>query len=246
MTGLTRFGAFMFRHRDALFPVVLAVSLAVGAPQPLASTTGPAALGLAAGALLAVLGEALRLWVIGYAYIVRGGRDGRAYAEELVREGLFAHARHPLYTGNLLIACGLWLMYGTPFTILFVIPFFFLVYWAMALNEEEYLISRFGGEYRDYMATVNRFVPDLRGISKSLEGFEYDWRRALRKDYGQIALPLWAIILLASWRLRVVWPWAVSAGVVAALAVAIAYVVVRTLKLRGRLERGPGDPVTGG
>lgn len=235
----------MFRHRDALFPVVLAVSLAVGVPGPLESIAEPAALGLAAGVLLAMLGEALRLWVIGYAYIVRGGKDGRAYAEELVREGLFAHARHPLYTGNLLIACGLWLMYGTPFTVLVVIPFFFLVYWAMALNEEDYLIGRFGEEYRDYMATVNRFIPDLRGISKSLEGFEYDWRRALRKDYGQIALPLWAIILLASWRLHLVWPWAVTAGVVAAVAVAIAYVVVRTLKLRGRLESRPGDPITG-
>ncbi len=246
MTPFTRFGAFIFRHRDALFPVVLAVSLVVGAPAALESLSGSGALGLAAGALLAVTGEALRLWVIGYAYIVRGGKEGKAYAEELVREGLFAHARHPLYTGNLMIACGLWLMYGTAFTVFAVIPFFFVVYWAMALNEEEYLIGRFGDEYRSYMKDVNRFIPDLRGISRSLEGFEYDWRRALRKDYGQIALPLWAIIILASWRLRVVWPGAVTAGVVAALAVAVAYVVVRTLKLRGRLESRPSDAVAGG
>jgi protein-S-isoprenylcysteine O-methyltransferase Ste14 len=236
MTWFTRFGAFMFRFRNGLFPVVLLVCLVIEAPWALQSTSGIPAATLALGAVLALGGEALRLWVIGYAYIVRGGRGGKAYADDLVREGLFAHARHPLYTGNLMIATGLWLMYGTTFSTFVVIPFFFVVYWAMALNEEEYLIGRFGDEYRDYMASVNRFLPDLRGVSKSLEGWTYDWRKALRKDYGQIALPLLAIICLAAWRLRVVWPGAVTAGEVAVIVVAVAYVVVRTMKLRGKLE----------
>jgi protein-S-isoprenylcysteine O-methyltransferase Ste14 len=236
MTAVTRFGAFVFRYRDGLFPVVLGISLLVGLPQPVESVPSLGALAVLVGAPVAMAGEALRLWVIGYAYIVRGGRDGKAYADDLVREGLFAHARHPLYTGNLMIAGGLWLMYGTWFTVLVVIPLFLFVYVAMALNEEEYLIGEFGDEYLDYMASVNRFLPDLRGISQSLEGWTYDWRRALRKDYGQIALPLWAIVLLGSWRMRLVWPWVVPAGVAAVVVIAIAYVVVRTLKLRGRLE----------
>lgn len=236
MKGFARFGAFVFRYRNGLFPVVLLACLAVSRPQAIQSITGLPALTLAVGALLALAGEAFRLWVIGYAYIIRGGRQGRAYADELVREGLFAHARHPLYTGNLMIASGLWLMYGTTFAILVAIPLFLVVYWAMALNEEEYLTERFPDAYRDYQASVNRFIPNLRGISESLGGMEYDWRRALRKDYGQIALPLLAVISIGAWRVRVVWPRAMMAGWVALAMVAIAYIVVRTLKKRGRLD----------
>ena len=43
---------------------------------------------------------------IGYEYIVRGGRQGKVYAEDLVQGGVFAHSRNPLYLGNLLIIVG--------------------------------------------------------------------------------------------------------------------------------------------
>lgn len=237
MNALTRFGAWVFRYRNALFPVVLVVSLVVGLPEPVASVSSLSTAGLMVGALLAITGEAFRLAVIGYAYIKRGGKDGQAYADALVREGLFAHARHPLYTGNLAVVCGLLLMYGTPFTVFALIPFFLLVYYAMALNEEAYLVGRFGDEYRNYMASVNRFVPDLRGVSGSVRGFEYDWRRALRKDYGQVALALAGVIIFVTWRMHVVWPWVVPAGGESAVALVFAYVVVRTLKRRGALDQ---------
>ena len=123
---------------------------------------------------------------------------------------------------------------------LFVLPLFVVVYTAMALNEEGFLTRTFGDRYRDYMVAVPRFVPDFRGVSKSVEGMSYDWRRALRKDYGQIALVAWITVLLAMRRCWEIWPESGRMGGVSVLLILIAYVAVRRLKLTGRLE-DPAD-----
>lgn len=235
---MIRLGAFLFRHRNVLFPVMVLAALLTGRPPAVESLRGLPALGLALGAVVALAGQALRVAVIGYVYIIRGGKHGRAYAEQLVREGLFAHARHPLYTGNILVAVGICLMWGTPFTLGVVVPTFLLSYLAMALNEEAFLVSKFGDEYRDYMRTVPRFVPDLRGVRTSVRGYAFDWRRVLRKDYGQLFLTLSAVVGLCAWRLRAALPWTPRAGWIAIAVLLIAYVTVRRLKLGGRLE-GP-------
>ena len=60
-----------------------------------------------AGAIVALLGGVVRGVTIGFVYIVRGGRDGKAYADGLVREGIFAHSRNPMYVGNILMAVGI-------------------------------------------------------------------------------------------------------------------------------------------
>lgn len=233
---MTGFGAFVFRFRDALFPVVVLVALLLERPPTVHADGTVPGFVLALGAVSALLGAGLRMAVIGYVYIIRGGKDGKAYAEELVCEGFFAHARHPLYTGNLLIAIGICLMYGSTFTLAVGVPLFLLTYLAMALNEEAFLISKFGAAYTRYMETVPRFIPDFRGLTTSLAPHTYDWRRALRKDYGQVALTLIAVVGLTTWRLSETWPEVVQPGSVAAISVLVAYIVVRTLKKRRMLE----------
>ena len=57
----------------------------------------------AAGFVVASIGQLLRVAVIGFAYITRGGRNRRIVADSLVQAGIFAHSRNPLYLGNLLI-----------------------------------------------------------------------------------------------------------------------------------------------
>ncbi len=233
-----RFGALVFKWRDGLFPIVVLAALAFGLPPLLERDPfgwWPAGT-LGVGVLMAVGGQALRLAVIGYAYIVRGGKDGKAYAEELVVEGFFAHARHPLYTGNLMIATGICLMYGSTFTLFFGIPFFLFVYTAMALNEEAFLLGKFGADYEHYMRTVPRFVPNFRGLSDSLQPYRYDWRRALRKDYGQVALTLLAAIGITTWRAHEVGSAAVVVGTAVGAGVVVSYLTVRVLKKRRLLE----------
>ena len=67
------------------------------------------------GLVVALLGQILRAAVIGYAYIVRGGKNKRVYASDLVTGGFFAHGRNPLYVGNLLVVLGLLIIWDNPF-----------------------------------------------------------------------------------------------------------------------------------
>jgi len=128
--------------------------------------------------------------VIGFAYIKRGGKDGKVYADKLVIEGFYAHVRNPMYVGNILIVLGLGLTYGSWLAYAVLFPFFGFAYYAITVAEEDFLKRKFGADYDAYCAKVNRFIPDFRGIRKSLEGFRYDWRKALRKDYGTFSVML--------------------------------------------------------
>src|SRR5262245_42516818 len=100
-------GHFLFRYRDYVLPLVFLVLLLTTSP---AFPFGSERLdwwmdGL--GIVMALIGQALRVLVIGFAYIKRGGRKKRIVADTLVRTGFFAHSRNPLYLGNLLILLGL-------------------------------------------------------------------------------------------------------------------------------------------
>ena len=76
----------------------------------------------AAGIVLVLLGQLLRIVTIGYEYIVRGGRNRQVYADDLVQGGMFALSRNPLYFGNVLIAVGLALVINAYAFYLIVIP----------------------------------------------------------------------------------------------------------------------------
>ena len=102
-SGLLAYGDFFFRHRNTLFPLVLA-ALCVVFPPRLAGGSLEFDRWLDLAGLAVVLaGQALRAAVIGFAYIKRGGRNKRVHAASLVTTGLFGVCRNPLYLGNLLI-----------------------------------------------------------------------------------------------------------------------------------------------
>src|SRR5437867_265430 len=100
---LERFGHFFFAHRNLVFPLVLAVLLGGLRPVPFLGSPRADRWLDVIGLLIALTGQALRVAVIGYAYIRRGGKDRKVYADQLVTEGFFNHCRNPLYVGNLLV-----------------------------------------------------------------------------------------------------------------------------------------------
>jgi protein-S-isoprenylcysteine O-methyltransferase Ste14 len=181
---LVRLGNFVFRTRNGLFPVIFFAML-LGLP--------PVAIGGSAridhwfdlaAILVAMSGQVLRLAVIGFVYIIRGGKDRRIYAEGLVTGGLFAHSRNPLYLGNVLILIGLFVLHGNPWVMGVGIPMFVVAYIAIVAAEEAYLASQYGPAYQAYMRDVPRWWPRLRGIGESVSGMTYNWRRAVLKEYG--------------------------------------------------------------
>jgi protein-S-isoprenylcysteine O-methyltransferase Ste14 len=234
---LLRSGDFFFRRRNAVFPIVLGALFLIFRPQPFLGD--PAAdrwLDLA-GLVVALAGQGLRVWVIGLAYIKRGGLNKQVYADRLVTNGMFAICRNPLYVGNALILAGLLIVHGHPLVWLFGALFFGFAYVSIVAAEEGFLAAKFGPDYAAYCARVNRWLPDFSKLSEAHRDMAFNWRRPLLKDYGSAVGWMAAMIALFAWE-RALWS---GAGLPAApyaaalLALAAAALLVRWLKKSKRL-----------
>src|ERR1044072_3328458 len=101
-------GNFFFRYRNFLFMFLYVALFIPSAPLFSSEVFGenyyiwPVVLGL----IITVSGQLIRGATIGLAYIIRGGKEGKVYADELVTSGIFHHCRNPLYVGNILMLCG--------------------------------------------------------------------------------------------------------------------------------------------
>lgn len=119
---------------------------------------------MAVGAGLLVAGG-----LVGIAGVVVLGRNRTPFPKpltgsELVRRGIYAHVRHPLYTSVLLSSLGWALVWQSGPAIvatLVLIPFFLL----KARREERWLRERFP-DYADYERSVPRFIPRIRRAPK--------------------------------------------------------------------------------
>jgi protein-S-isoprenylcysteine O-methyltransferase Ste14 len=203
-----QYGNFLFKYRNTVFPIVLIALLAGLRPvEPL----GDARLDFwmdILGLSVALLGQGLRVLVIGLAYIRRGGRNKRVHADRLVTDGIFGHCRNPLYVGNLLILAGLFIVHNNPWVYLIGGAFFLYGYHAIVAAEESFLLDKFGEDYAAYCRRVNRWLPRLEHLTQTLQGMEFHWRRVVAKDYSSAyAWMVLAILLLAGEVvLRSTWP----------------------------------------
>lgn len=181
---LERWGTFLFKYRDAVFPAVILATIIATRPQfPDGSRSADLWLDLV-GILVAASGQALRITVIGYRYIVRGGKNRQVHAEDLVTEGIFALARNPLYVGNILVLFGIFIIWNAPLLYLIGVPFTLIGYKGIVAAEEAFLRERFGAAYDEYCRTTNRWIPDFRKAPDALRGIPFNWRRVLLREYG--------------------------------------------------------------
>jgi protein-S-isoprenylcysteine O-methyltransferase Ste14 len=194
---MIKIGNFLFHYRNGLFPLVYLLLFPKSAPL-LSDYRMAAILGLA----IAAFGQFVRAVAIGLDYIIRGGKNRQVYAERLVQGGMFAHCRNPLYVGNFLILVGVGVASNSILFLSIGIPFFIFAYWAIIAAEENFLRNKFGAEFDAYCARVNRLIPNLTGLGKTLEGMEFNWRRLIIKEYGTTYLWMVAMILVT---LKNVW-----------------------------------------
>lgn len=243
---LVRYGNFLFHYRNKLFPVVLLSLFFFFRPVLLGGDLQLDRWLDAAGVLVALAGQALRIAVIGYVYIIRGGKNERIYAEDLVTGGFFSHSRNPLYLGNILVLFGLFLIHNSPWVYIIGVPFFVIGYVAIVAAEETYLREKFGAAYDEYARDVPRWFPRLKGLRASIGDMTFNWRRVVLKEYGStFAWTLGAIVLMtaetliySSYRenaafLNTLW---IVLGILA-----VAYSTVRYLKLTRRLRIPPAS-----
>lgn len=247
---LVRYGNFLFRYRDAVFPVVL-LALFVASPAHWPRDDRGLDNWLdVAGVTVALIGQALRAATVGYAYIIRGGKNKQVYAEELVTRGLFEHCRNPLYVGNLLILLGLLLIWNSPLAYIVGVPFFLLGYIAIVAAEEVFLRRKFGAQYDAYAERVHRWWVRLSGIGASLDGMTFNWRRVVLKEYGSAAYWMAAACVLQladslsrqPWRAHPVYHGALVAAIVVITSL---WAYARYLKKSKRLTEQGMAPAPG-
>ncbi|MBC8083589.1 MAG: isoprenylcysteine carboxylmethyltransferase family protein [Hymenobacter sp.] len=179
-------GNFFFKYRNFLF-VFLYVALFI--PSPAIFT--PAVFGgryyvwpIAIGLLVTVTGQLIRGASIGLVYIVRGGKDKKVYAEELVTAGMFNHCRNPLYVGNILMLAGVGILCNSLLYMTVFIPLFLFIYQAIVLAEEKFLRGKFGAQFDAYCARVNRWLLNPVGLGTTFSTHHFSAGRWILKEYN--------------------------------------------------------------
>jgi protein-S-isoprenylcysteine O-methyltransferase Ste14 len=236
-TLLVRYGNFLFKYRNALFSILLLTLFFTTRPSVAPNDWVIDIVGV----LVSLSGQILRIAVIGYKYIIRGGKNARIYSEDLVTTGFFAHCRNPLYAGNILVLLGLFIIHNNFWVYVIGVPFFLTGYAAIAAAEEAFLLGKFGDGYRAYMRDVPRWVPRLTGFKESVAGMTFNWRRVVLKEYGStFAWTATAIVLMARQTLlhfdyqeRALY---LNALAVTLVLLSIAYGTARYLKLTRKLR----------
>ena len=190
-------GNFFFKYRNNLF---IFLYLLLFVPSPMLFT--PEKFGekyyfipIILGLLVTFTGEIIRGITIGLAYIIRGGRDKKVYAEKLVTEGIFNHCRNPLYVGNILMLLGVGILSNSLFYVGIVMPVFLFIYQAIVLAEENFLRNKFGSQFDQYCMHVNRWLISFKGISGTLNGMSFNYKRWILKEYN--TLLVWLIGITA-------------------------------------------------
>jgi protein-S-isoprenylcysteine O-methyltransferase Ste14 len=132
----------------------------------LAAFGTPSSPSIAVGVPLALLGEAIRCWAVGYSGVTT--RSDRVEAPQLTTAGPYAYVRNPLYVGNFLTALGFTIAFtggdaAAKRTALAIVGLgtMLAVYATIVPLEEAYLRQTFGAEFDDYVARVPPVVPRL-------------------------------------------------------------------------------------
>lgn len=77
---------------------------------------------------------------------------------KLAKEGIYKKIRHPMYSGDIVLAFGIFLIFpDLRFFVSFLWLSLVLIIWAKL--EEKALIDKFGKEYLDYKEKVPMFFP---------------------------------------------------------------------------------------
>jgi methanethiol S-methyltransferase len=111
---------------------------------------------------------ALAIMASGMLLVIYGWRNiFKAKGKYLVTNGLYSYIRNPQYLGFVVLTLGMAIMWTTVFTLI-LWPFFVLLYYRLAKQEEKEVEEQFGEEYREYKRTVPMFLPRLRHSAKQI------------------------------------------------------------------------------
>ena len=188
---MIKLGNFLFRNRNGIFPIFY---LMLFVPSREVFTNPVTAMII--GFSVTIIGQLIRIITIGLVYIIRGGKDRRVYAEDLVTTGIFSHCRNPLYVGNILILVGLGIASNSLLFMAVFTPLFLFFWQAIVLAEENYLRNKFGEQYNDYCKRVNRWLINPNGLATTLGSMEFKWKRVIIREYNSTYIWMTGAVLI--------------------------------------------------
>lgn len=166
--------ALVFKNRGALLTIPAAVLAAFGKPSAFSITVGLP---------IAIAGELLRCWAVGYSGVTT--RGDQVEAPKLVTAGPYAYVRNPLYVGNFITALG----FSIAFTgknsaaqkVVMIggsLAAMAAVYATIIPHEEQFLHSQFGEEFDRYVERVPPIVPQAEPMPDG----QGEWQPSVIKD----------------------------------------------------------------
>lgn len=100
----------------------------------------PTVQSLTIGAVVAIIGESLRVWAAGHL----------EKSKEVTMSGPYRYTRHPLYLGSSLIGIGLTIVANNLIVAIIVMAYLALTLTAAMRSEEAHLREKFGDAYDAY------------------------------------------------------------------------------------------------
>jgi protein-S-isoprenylcysteine O-methyltransferase Ste14 len=122
----------------------------------------PSATSICAGSVLIIMGLAIRALASGHVQ----------KNEQLTTSGPYAHTRHPLYLGSLIMGTGFSLAARSWWIALMTILIFLIIYVPVMLAEEIFLRQRFS-QFEDYALSVPRLWPRLTSFTSGQGSFSW-------------------------------------------------------------------------
>lgn len=113
------------------------------------------------GAIIALIGAALRVWgaaYLGYATV----HHAKMQAGWVMADGPYRYIRNPLYVGAWFTIAATALVMP-PTGALVTVVLLTVFYFRLTLGEEAFLAATLGPSYLDYLSAVPRFFPHWRG-----------------------------------------------------------------------------------
>jgi protein-S-isoprenylcysteine O-methyltransferase Ste14 len=188
-------GAWLFRYRSFL-PVPLALVLLL---VDAGALKGPIV--AAAGVLLVLIGQGLRLWAVRHIGTISRTRTTR-YGP-LMTSGPYGIVRNPLYVGNWF----LWTGFAVWSGLLWMLPIawivFALQYRAIARWESAFIGGIYGAAYDDYARQVRAWIPRWPVPATAPAAPLHTWREVFFSERGTLlAVGLMSLLLILKRTLR--------------------------------------------
>jgi protein-S-isoprenylcysteine O-methyltransferase Ste14 len=187
---IVKIGNWIFKYRNIIFPFFYA-ALFIPSPGIL-----PEKYALIIGALIIAFGILVRSITIGLEYIIRGGYKGKIHAKKLVTGGIYSVCRNPMYLGNISLILGFGFFANSLLFLLLFFPLFVFIYHCIIKAEEKFLTGKFGDEYVEYKTKVNALLPHPGNIRGAFQGYQFNWKRVMVKEYNSLYTYFIGILLL--------------------------------------------------